>query len=105
MTDTSATSDTRWWLYILDCDGRLYTGISTDPQRRYQEHLDGGPKAAKFARASKQIEMKYTLEVGDRSLALRLEYRLKQLKRVDKVAVVESQPELEALLERVGLEG
>ncbi|NCO18726.1 MAG: GIY-YIG nuclease family protein [Gammaproteobacteria bacterium] len=27
-----------WWIYILDCDGRLYTGITTDPDRRLREH-------------------------------------------------------------------
>ena len=100
MTDTPATS-TSWWLYILDCDGRLYTGISTDPERRYREHLAGGARAAKFSRASKNIEMKYSVEVGERSLALRLEYGVKQLARPAKLEIVEGELGLAALVERL----
>jgi len=48
MTATEST----WWLYLLDCDGRLYTGISTNPERRYQEHLAGGAKGARFTRSA-----------------------------------------------------
>lgn len=101
MTDSPTISPSGWWLYILDCDGRLYTGISTDPERRYCEHLAGGPKAAKFSRGSQQIEMKYTVRVGPHSLALKLEHAVKRLKRSDKLALLEERPDLHALTERL----
>ncbi|PKM22102.1 MAG: endonuclease [Gammaproteobacteria bacterium HGW-Gammaproteobacteria-14] len=83
-------SETPWWLYLLDCDGRLYTGISTDPQRRYQEHLSGGPKGARFTRAATQVSLLWSAEIGDRSLALRAEHRLRKLPRTRKLAVIEA---------------
>ena len=99
MTATEST----WWLYLLDCDGRLYTGISTDPQRRYQEHLSGGAKGARFTRSATSIALLWHLPIGDRSLALRAEHRLKQLPRARKLALVARKPDTETLLQELAL--
>lgn len=90
-----------WHLYILDCDGRLYTGISTDPERRLLEHRSGGVRGARFTRGAAQLELLWQVEVGDRSLAQRAEYRLRRLKRGDKLSIISRAPfwpELEAIL-------
>ena len=99
MTATEST----WWLYLLDCDGRLYTGISTDPQRRYQEHLRGGAKGARFTRASTRIALLWHVPIGNRSLALRAEHRLKQWPRARKLALLARQPDTETLLQELAL--
>ena len=79
------TDGQTWHLYILRCDRKfLYTGITTDVARRVREHIEGGYKAAKFARMITDFQLIYSLQVGSKSLACSLENRIKQLKKVDK---------------------
>ena len=90
-----------WHLYLLDCDGRLYTGISTDPERRLLEHRRGGMRGARFTRGASRLDLLWQIRVGDRSLAQRAEYQLRRLKREDKLAITRlapSWPELEVIL-------
>lgn len=94
----------QWYLYLLDCDGRLYTGISTDPERRLREHAAGKSRGAKFTRAAQRIELRYSVAVGDRSLASRLEARMKRLDRAGKLAIIERHPDRQALLDKLGVE-
>lgn len=93
-----------WKLYILDCDGRLYTGITTDLQRRLREHQAGGKRAAKFTRAASQVQLCYEVSVGGRGLAARAEAGLKKLTRVQKQQIVEKQPQREELLRLLQLD-
>lgn len=96
-------SEPLWWLYLLDCDGRLYTGISTDPQRRYQEHLQGGAKGARFTRAARQVLLVWQAPIGSRSLALRAEHRLRRLPRASKLQIIAETPKQADLLQRLDL--
>ena len=80
-----------WSLYIIECaDGRFYTGISTDPARRLLEHRQGGAKAAKALRGKGPLKMVFSQPIGDRSAAQSAEYQLKQLKRLEKIKVIDS---------------
>ncbi|TVR00977.1 MAG: GIY-YIG nuclease family protein [Spirochaetaceae bacterium] len=91
----------RWWLYIADCDGRLYTGITTDVPRRINEHRRGLARAARFTRAAKEVELVYHASVGDRTTALRLERRVKRLPRERKRALVNEAPDGHTLIQRL----
>lgn len=93
-----------WHLYILDCDGRYYTGIATDPARRLAEHRARKTRAARFTRAARTHELVYAVAIGDRSLAARAEARLKKLARVQKESVVRCALSRAALLDLLGLE-
>ena len=99
----SKTPSPSWWIYVLDCDGRLYTGVTTDPERRLQEHRAGRSRAARFTRGAASVEMRYAVALGDRSMALRAEYRLKRLPRAEKLTVCERSPSAAELLERLAL--
>ena len=78
-----------WHLYVIrTVDGCLYAGITTDVRRRYQEHATGSPKAARFLRAKPPKELVFKRRIGSRSLALKVEYRFKQLPKRDKEAVI-----------------
>ena len=78
-----------WHLYVIrTVGGCLYTGIATDVRRRYQEHATGSPKAAKFLRAHPPRELVFMRRIGSRSLALKVEYRFKQLSKQDKEAAI-----------------
>ncbi len=73
-------------------DGTLYTGISTDVKRRFEEHCSGGIKAARYLRGRGPLQLVYAQAFGSRSEAAKEEYRIKQLPKVDKEALVASMP-------------
>lgn len=94
--------EVRWWIYLLDCDGQaLYTGITTDPDRRLNQHRNG--RGARSLRRFRQLELAYALPVGSRSLALQVEYRIKQLSRSAKRRLLREAPGRLALLTQLGL--
>ena len=77
-----------WKLYMLRCgDGTLYTGISTDVQRRLEEHRSG--KGAKYTRSRGPLELVYWEECGDKSTALKRECEIKALPRSEKLKLTE----------------
>jgi len=81
-------------------DGKIYTGISTDVSRRLDEHQACGTKGAKFLRGRGPLKLLIAMEVGDRSQALRVEYRVKQLKQPQKEDIIRQPAILKVLIER-----
>ena len=72
-----------WYLYVLRCgDGTLYTGITTDVERRLEAHRQG--RGAKYTRGREPLELAYQEECGTHSEALKREYAVKQLTREEK---------------------
>lgn len=59
-------------------DGTLYTGITTDVRRRVREH-EYSHKGAKFLRGRGPLNLAFEYRVGSRSVASRIEYRIKRL--------------------------
>jgi putative endonuclease len=93
-TDTG----TSWNIYLLRCaDGTLYTGIATDVQRRLAEH-HSGERGAKYLRGRGPLRVELCREVGDRSLASRVEHRIKRLSRSGKEALINEPRQLDAML-------
>ena len=77
----------KWYLYILRCgDGTLYTGITTDVEKRLEQHRSG--KGAKYTRGRGPLELVYREELEDHSQALKREYALKTLKRPQKEKMI-----------------
>jgi len=78
-----------WYLYLVrTASGSLYTGISTDVQRRLAEHQAGGPKGARSLRGKGPLTLAFHVPVGDRSRASSLEWQVKRWTRVRKEALV-----------------
>ena len=76
-----------WKLYILRCaDGTLYTGITTDVERRFAEHSSG--KGAKYTRGRAPLELVYSEDCGDKSTALRRELEIKAMTREEKLKLI-----------------
>jgi len=73
--------------------GVLYTGITTDVDRRFDEHRSAGPKAAKYLKGRGPLHLVFRADVGDHRAALRLEYRIKHLRKAQKETLIR-QPEL-----------
>ena len=77
----------QWYLYILRCaDDSLYTGITTDVQRRLADHRSG--KGAKYTRGRGPVEVVYTEVLESYSAALKREAAIKRLKRPEKMALL-----------------
>lgn len=80
----------RWYVYILGCgDGTLYTGITTDVQRRLEAHRCG--RGAKYTRGRGPLTLLYQEAVGDHPEALRRERQIKALTREEKLALIQNQ--------------
>ncbi len=76
------------FVYILVCaDGTLYTGWTTDVERRLEEHNAG--RGARYTRGRRPVELAYYEEVADRSTALRREAALRRLRRSEKLALID----------------
>ena len=77
------------WVYMLRCaDGSLYTGWSTDVQRRLERHRTG--KASRYTASRLPVELELALPMADRTAAMREEARIKRLDRSAKLALIAS---------------
>ena len=77
-----------WKLYMLRCrDGSLYTGITTDVEKRVAAHNAG--KGAKYTRGRGPLELVYCEDCGDRSAALKRELEIKSLTKEEKLKLIE----------------
>jgi putative endonuclease len=71
-------------------EGHLYTGITTDLARRWQEH-SSGKGGARYFRGHVPESICLVETYPDRSTASQREYAIKQLKRRDKDALIVTQ--------------
>lgn len=83
-----------WFLYIIRCDDdSLYTGITTDIERRWREHCGAAQsgsaqRGAKFFRGHTPAQLVYIESGHDRSSASRREAAIKRLPRAAKLALL-----------------
>ncbi|MXV61572.1 GIY-YIG nuclease family protein [Natronorubrum sp. JWXQ-INN-674] len=74
-------------VYVLECaDGSLYTGYTTDLERRVGEHNAG--EGAKYTRGRTPVELRYHERFDSKSAAMSREYEIKQLSRRAKERLV-----------------
>ncbi len=81
---------TAWSVYIILCDDEtLYTGVTTDVERRFREHL-GHPRGAKYFKGRKPREVVYTESGHSRSSACQREAAIKKFSRDEKLCLMET---------------
>ena len=79
-----------YYLYILECsDNTLYTWITTDINRRLEEHKSS-KLWAKYTSIRRPVKLIYSAEFENRSEASKEEYRIKKLKKEDKLKLINS---------------
>lgn len=78
-----------WYVYILRCaDDTLYTGVTTDPERRLREHngeLKGG---ARYTRARQPVSMVWQEVHDSRSDACKREAQIKRIPKSAKEKLI-----------------
>jgi len=73
-----------WYVYLLLCSNKsVYTGITTDIERRVKQHNKG--TASKYTRSRRPVTLIKYFKVNSKSEALRLEYKIKQLSKKHKL--------------------
>ena len=78
-----------WHLYMIRCaKGTLYTGITTDVERRFREHSSGSGKGARYLRGRGPLELVFHAGMPSQTMALKMEARVKKLARQRKEALV-----------------
>ena len=81
-----------WYVYILRCaDDTLYTGISTDVEKRLQAHRSG--RGAKYTRSRCPLTLVYREVCGSHSQALKRECRIKSMTRAEKLQLIRQESE------------
>ena len=84
----TATPDKTWWVYMVRAEnGHLYTGVTTDPQRRFLQHASG-KRGARFFNRSPAQALVWQHACADHSEALRREIALKKLAKKSKEALI-----------------
>lgn len=104
MSRTTAKSP--WFVYLLRCaDNSLYCGVTTDIQRRLDEHNSG--TGARYTRGRGPVRIETYAPFPDRATACRIEYAVKQQPAARKCAFLKHMQEecgLNAHLAECGLE-
>lgn len=79
-----------WFVYIIRADdGSLYTGVTTDVSRRFEEHRQGD-RGARYFMGRKPLEVVYSEPGHSRSSACRREAAIKKMSRKEKLALLTS---------------
>jgi putative endonuclease len=78
------------FVYIVRCcDDSLYTGITTDIARRVEEH-NTSPRAARYTRARRPVQLVYNETHTSRSAALKREAAIKKMQRNEKLMLLKT---------------
>lgn len=78
-----------YFTYMIRCeDGSLYTGITTDLDRRFKEHKLQNDKSAKYTKSHKAVKIEAAWCSDSRALAGKLEYHIKRLSKAEKEKLI-----------------
>ena len=76
-------------VYIVQCaDGSFYTGVTTDVERRLDQHNGLKKGGAHYTKVHGPVTLAYQELCRNRSEALKREYSIKQLTRSEKVSLM-----------------
>ena len=90
-----------WYLYMVRChDGSLYTGISTAVERRFAQHQGNGDGGSKYLRSRGPLTLVFQKRLGTRSLALKVECKVKKLSREKKERLIGAPGYVEGIVRR-----
>ena len=80
--------DKPWYLYVVNCsDGTLYTGVTTNIDRRVHEH-NTSKRGAKYTKTRRPVKLLWSKEYASRSEAQSAEYEFKRLFHKQKLQII-----------------
>ena len=78
-----------WYLYLIRCrDSTLYTGISTDVDRRFAQHQGSGNAGSKYLKGRGPLRLVFQQTLGSKSLALKVERKVKRMSKARKEKLI-----------------
>jgi len=84
--------DSPWFVYILRCaDNSLYTGVTTDLDKRLKQHNGIERNGAKYTRGRQPVKLVYQENSISRAAAYKREHKIKSLKKSEKECLIEQQ--------------
>ena len=93
-----------WHLYLVRChDGKLYTGITTNVARRFAEHQGNGDTGAKYLRGRGPLVLVFQKKLGNRSIAMSVERKVKKLSKAKKEELIKVRACLDEIVKQVRL--
>ncbi|NRA53638.1 MAG: GIY-YIG nuclease family protein [Gammaproteobacteria bacterium] len=91
---TEVAKESAWFVYMVRCrDNSLYSGVTTDLARREHEH-NSSVKGAKYTRVRRPVSLVFSQAVANRSMAGKLEARLKKLTKKNKERLISQDQEI-----------
>lgn len=88
-----------YYTYMIRCKGNtLYTGITTDIERRFSEHSEKDEKGAKYTKSHTVVKIEAVWESNNRSQASKLEFALKKLTKQQKEELILDNNKFESFL-------
>lgn len=89
-----------YYVYMLRCeDNSIYTGITTNLERRTQEHFSKGEKCAKYTKRHTVKKLEGAWKTENRVLASKLEYHIKTLNKKQKEEILKNDNKLKQFLD------
>lgn len=87
-----------WYIYIVECsDHSLYTGITTDIERRIKEHNTDNKLGAKYTHYKRPVILKYSEDYQTQSEARKREAEIKNWRRENKIKLILGKPKKKGL--------
>lgn len=80
-----------YYVYVLRCsDNSLYTGITSDFKKRFETHANKENAAAKYTKSHNVTGVEAIWTCTQKGDALRLEARIKKLKKIKKEELIKN---------------
>lgn len=94
-----------YYVYMLRCeDNSIYTGITVDVERRMKEHFNKNKKRAKYTSSHQAKKLEAVWETENKSLASKLEFNIKKLKKNQKEEIIVNKNLEKYLKEKIEVE-
>ena len=99
-------NDSLWWVYMIRTRlNAIYTGISTDVDRRFVEHSSGDPKGARNLKGKGPLTLLFKKKIGNKSEASKVEWTIKQLTKLKKENIVSGKLNWKSFLKDINVKG
>ena len=81
-----------YYTYMIRCeDNSLYTGMTSDLEKRINEHISKGKNGAKYTKSHNAIKLEIAWKSKEKSLACKLEYQIKTLNKKQKESLIKGE--------------